>query len=347
MIDPIKTLLDLIAIPSFSKEETGTADYLGQLLEAHEIGYERHGNNLVSRQERNPAWPWIMLCSHHDTVRPNAGYTRDPFAGAEESGKIYGLGSNDAGASLVSLLAVFQSLADVQLPYNLLLALVAEEEISGAGGVAMLKDILPSIHLGIIGEPTDGGAAVAEKGLMVIDAEAHGPAGHAAHHQGESAIDIACGDIDNIHRHVFARVSPELGLTKATVTRISAGEKHNQVPAVCHFTIDVRTNELSTNEEIYQELQSICRSRLTPRSFRLQPSRIDRSHPFVQLLIQRGTRLYGSPTLSDQALLPFPTIKWGPGQSRRSHTADEYVLREEIESGIASYLDVLKQYKPT
>lgn len=345
-MEAIHTLKQLIATQSFSREENETADILQQVLETAGVPSERLHNNVWATHEVDHALPYILLCSHHDTVKPNSAYTRNPLEATIEDGKLYGLGSNDAGGALVSLLKTFLTLRNEQLPFNLIFAGVAEEEISGSNGVASILSKLPKIHLGIIGEPTEGNAAIAEKGLIVIDGKASGTPGHAAHHQGDHAILLAGRDIEKITNHTFSKVSPLLGPCKATVSQIQAGQQHNQVPASCEFVIDVRVNELYRNEVVVDELQAMCESELTARSLRLQSSYLPDDHSFYHLLSEKNISMYGSPTLSDQALLPFHTVKIGPGKSERSHSADEFIFVAEIENGIELYLDLLRNYQP-
>lgn len=337
-------LQQLIATPSFSREEDGTARLIEQFLQQHGITPHRLGNNIWARSRHwDEEKPTLLLNSHHDTVRPVQGWTRDPFTPAIEDGRLYGLGSNDAGGCLVALIAVFVRLHErTNLPVNLVLAATAEEEISGAGGIASLAPELPPLWAGIVGEPTQMQMAVAEKGLLVIDGEARGKAGHAARDEGVNAIYIALEDIDRLRRYAFERVSPLLGPVKVSVTQIEAGRQHNVVPDSCRFVIDVRTNELYSNEEVFQLLQQHTRSELQARSFRLNSSRIDADHPLVQSGRRLGLSSFGSPTLSDQALLHMPTLKIGPGDSARSHTADEYVGVQEIEAGIDTYTRLIE-----
>ncbi len=340
-------LQQLIQTPSLSREEDGTAAIILSILHEEGLSAQRVNNNVVAR---GSAWddtkPTLLLCSHHDTVKPNAGYTRDPFRAEEIDGRLYGLGSNDAGAALVSLMAAFAHLQTRTLPYNLLLAAVAEEEISGPHGVASLLDDMPAIHLAIVGEPTGMRMAIAEKGLMVVDGVAEGIPGHAAHGNTRNPIYEACVDIDRIRRYEFDRISPLLGKTKASVTQIQAGTQHNQVPAQCAFVIDVRVNEMYTNEEVFTLLQEICSTSLKARSFRLSSSGIGSDHPAVKLATVLGVETYGSATLSDQALIPYPSVKMGPGDSTRSHTADEFVYLDELQAGINGYIEFLEKYRP-
>ncbi|MEZ4983491.1 MAG: M20 family metallo-hydrolase [Saprospiraceae bacterium] len=340
----IALLESLIAIPSFSREEGQTASLIASFLAAAGLeGVNRHGNNIWVR---HPHWregrPVLLLNSHHDTVKPAAGWVRDPFVPSWEGDSLYGLGSNDAGGALVSLIAAFLLLKDRQdLPYNLLLTATAEEEISGAGGIASLLPLLGKVDAGIVGEPTALEVAVADRGLVVIDGEAVGVSGHAAREEGVNALYVALDDIARLRDFRFEKESALLGPVKVSVTQIQAGKQHNVVPDVCSFVVDVRVNEHYTNAEVVDALQAVCQSRLTARSLRLQSSGIAQDHPLAKAAIGAGLRCYGSPTLSDQALMPFPTIKLGPGDSARSHTADEYIRRSEIVAGVETYLKVL------
>jgi acetylornithine deacetylase len=349
----IKLLQQLIAIQSFSKEEDKTADAIELFFKKQNIPTQRKGNNVWAKNahytvdEGNPenigkGLPTILLNSHHDTVKPVKAWTQDPFSPEIKDGKLFGLGSNDAGGALVSLIAVFCKFYNKKLPYNLIIAATAEEEISGANGVASILNDLGKINVGIVGEPTSMQMAVAEKGLMVIDGYAHGRAGHAAREEGINAIYVAMEDIETIRHFNFEKKSAFLGKVKLSVTQIEAGTQHNVVPDVCKFVIDVRSNECYTNEEIYEILQKNVKSELKPRSFRLNSSKIDQNHPLILRGHQLGLTHYGSPTLSDQALMPFDTLKIGPGDSARSHTADEFIYVKEIEEGIAVYEKLLE-----
>ncbi|MEM1214150.1 MAG: acetylglutamate kinase [Bacteroidota bacterium] len=343
---PVQLLQQLIATPSFSRQETDTARLLYQYLEARQLGPQRQLNNVWAKNKHwSAAKPTILLNSHHDTVKPAAGYTCAPFQATIEGDKLYGLGSNDAGASLVALLAAFTHYYDNEnLPYNLLFAATAEEEISGADGIARLLPHLPKIDFGIIGEPTQMRMAVAERGLMVIDAVATGVSGHAARREGKNAIDLALRDVAWINAYECADNSPLLGPSQMTVTQINAGTQHNVIPDRCTFVLDVRTNEQTTNEDFFTWLQTQTESTFTARSFRLGSSAIPLTHPAVQKGLAMGLSYYGSPTLSDQALIrDFPTLKMGVGKSKRSHTADEFVRLSELASGIATYIQFLDQ----
>jgi acetylornithine deacetylase len=339
-------LQQLIAIPSFSGEEQGTAAALEAFFQAQDIPVRRQGNNIWARSRHwEECKATVLLNSHHDTVKPAAGWQRNPFHPSFEGDRLYGLGSNDAGGPLVSLIAAFLHCYQREdLPFNLILAATAEEEISGPNGIAALLGELPPIALGIIGEPTQMQMAIAERGLMVIDALAKGKAGHAAREEGINAIYLALEDIAWIRDYLFERVSPLLGPVKATVTQIEAGCQHNVVPDTCTYVIDVRTQECYTNAEVLDILQRHTHAELKPRSLRLNPSGIPEGHPIVQAGLSLGLKTFGSPTLSDQALCPFPTVKIGPGDSARSHTADEYIAISEIEAGIEIYIQLLEVY---
>ncbi|MEM8584514.1 MAG: acetylglutamate kinase [Bacteroidota bacterium] len=341
-------LRSLIATPSFSKQEDRTAEILCQYLADAGIPFHRQGNNVWSKSKHfNPDLPTVLLNSHHDTVKPANGYTRDPFEPTVEGDRLYGLGSNDAGASLVGLLVVFMQLYNnANLPFNLIWAGTAEEEISGPNGIASILPKLPKIDFAIVGEPTQMRMAIAERGLMVIDAIAHGQSGHAARNEGDNAIYKAMSDIRWIEQYRFDKVSPLLGPPKMTVSQIQAGTQHNVVPDQCSFVIDVRSNEDYDNPALLKLLKANLQSELKPRSLRLQSSGIDINHPAVQCGIEMGLEYYGSPTLSDQALLgDIPSIKMGIGKSARSHTADEYVLISELEEGMEIYKKFLSRIK--
>lgn len=340
-------LQSLIATPSLSGKENKTAGLIADFLMERGIAVQWRGNNVwASHPQWDKSKPVLLLNSHHDTVKPSAGWQRDPFLPSIADGKLYGLGSNDAGGPLVGLIAAFLHFCEIgaALPFNLLLAATAEEEISGPNGIAAVLSEWPPISLGIIGEPTQMQLAIAERGLMVIDAEVSGIAGHAARDEGVNAIYLALQDIAWIRQHQFERVSRLLGPVKTTVTQIQAGSQHNVVPDRCRFVIDVRTNEHYTNAEILEWLQIHTQSILVPRSTRLNPSGLPEDHPMVQAALSLGLRTFGSPTLSDQALCPFPTVKIGPGDSARSHTADEYIELVELEAGIAGYIQLIDAY---
>lgn len=342
----VELLQRLIATPSVSRQEDRTADLIEAFLIERGLGPQRQGNNIWLRA-RNwvDGQPVILLNSHHDTVKAAAGYTRDPHAPATEDGKLYGLGSNDAGGALVSLISAFIALEnDPNLGCNLILAATAEEEISGPNGIAAILPLLGPIDAGIVGEPTLLNLAVAERGLVVIDGEAKGVSGHAARKEGINALYVALDDIAAIRKHEFTRSSELLGPTSANVTVLNSGTQHNVVPDRATFLIDLRVNEAYRNEEAVAELQAVCQgSELVPRSLRLQSSGIAADHPLVTagMAVRPEATTYGSPTLSDQALMPFPTLKLGPGDSARSHTADEFIYLAEIEAGRKMYRDLL------
>ena len=336
----------MIEIPSLSREEKNVADFLEEKFKAWGLSPMRSGNNLWMQ---NAKWasgkPVILLNSHIDTVRPARGWSYDPFHATIEAERITGLGSNDAGASVVSLLGTFRYYHNSELPYNLIFCASAEEEISGENGVASILDQLGKIDLAIVGEPTQMQIAIAEKGLMVLDCEAKGKAGHAARNEGENAIYKAINDIQILEQYRFPLESSVLGPVKMTVTQIEAGQQHNVVPDSCRFVVDVRTNEYYSNEETYHIISGLIQSEVHPRSFRLNSSGISADHPLVQRGIEMGLQIYGSPTTSDQAVIPYPSIKMGPGDSARSHTADEYILTSEISNGIATYIQLLEELK--
>jgi len=339
----VAVLRQLIRTPSFSKEEAATAKVLQDFL--HDKGYQvfRKGNNIwVKNKHCSAEKPTILLNSHHDTVKPNAGYTKDPFYPAEEGGKLYGLGSNDAGAALVSLMATFLHYGESQLNYNLIFAATAEEEISGSQGISAILEELGPIDSAIVGEPTQMQLAIAEKGLMVLDCLAKGSAGHAAREEGENAIYKAMKAIAWFRNYRFEKESESLGPIKMSVTQIAAGTQHNVVPDECRFVVDVRSTDAYQNEEILRIIKDGVDIEVNARSTRLNPSSIPLDHPIVESGKELGLSTYGSPTLSDQALLSCPSLKIGPGDSARSHTADEYIHLSEITQGIDTYINLLK-----
>jgi acetylornithine deacetylase len=345
MTEYINLLKQLIETPSFSKEEDKTAQILTDFFHGKGIPVNRNKNNVwTCNAYFSPEKPTILLNSHHDTVKPNASYTLNPFQAIEQDGKLYGLGSNDAGGCLVSLIAAFCHFYHRQdLQYNLILAASAEEEISGRDGIEFLQTLLPPVDFAIVGEPTQMQMAIAEKGLMVLDCIAYGKAGHAARDEGENAIYKAMEDIQVIKEFRFEKVSEWLGNIKMSVTILHAGTQHNVVPDRCEFTIDVRTTDAYSNEEVLELLKSKLKSEVKARSTRLKPSHISESHAIVVAGKSLGLSVYGSPTLSDQALLKVPSLKIGPGDSARSHTADEFVMIEEIERGIETYIHLLEK----
>ena len=341
--DSVDLLQRLIATPSFSKEEDKTADILADFFNERNIIVQRVGNNVIVKSKNfNPVLPSVLLNSHHDTVRPNSNYTRDPFNPEIVDGKLFGLGSNDAGGPLVALIATFLHYYEASdLKYNVIFAASAEEEISGTGGIERLWPALPAIDFAIVGEPTLCEMAIAEKGLMVLDCVAKGKAGHAAREEGVNAIYEAISDIEWIRTYRFPKESPTLGKIKMTVTVINAGKQHNVVPGACDFVIDVRVTDMYTLEEVLETIQSNVKSTVTPRSLRMRPSGISADHPLVLSGKKLGLKLYGSPTTSDQALIPVPSVKIGPGDSARSHSADEFIFVDEIKKGIDTYIRLL------
>ena len=343
--DAIQLLKQLIAIPSFSKEESGTADLIFRFLQVKGLHPQRQGNNVWAYA--NPFAPelsTVWLNSHHDTVKPNSGYTIDPFTAFEQEGKLFGLGSNDAGGCLVALLGAFTHFIGKDLPFNLLLIASAEEEISGQKGIASLLPVLPKAELAIVGEPTQMALAVAEKGLLVIDGTIFGTAGHAAREEGVNAIYLALEDIATVKNFQFAKVSPSLGKTKMSCTVIQSGEQHNLVPDRCQYVLDVRVTDAYSHEEVLEELRAVLKADLQPRSLRLRSSFLPTDHPLLAVAKNLNLPTFGSPTLSDQALIPYPSVKIGPGDSARSHTADEYIFLHEIEEGIQGYITLLEHY---
>jgi acetylornithine deacetylase len=343
--DTLSLLVSLIETPSLSREEDKTGDLIAGFFEKRQIPIQRKANNIwLYNKNFDPSKPSILLNSHHDTVKPNSGYTKDPFQAITVEGRLYGLGSNDAGGCLVSLIAAFCYFYEKDFPYNLVLAATAEEEISGKEGIESILSELPQFELAIVGEPTLMQMAVAEKGLLVIDATVKGKAGHAAREEGENAIYKALDDLNTIRNYQFQKVSPYLGKTKVTATIIQAGSQHNVVPDLCTFTLDVRVTDSYTLEEAFDELKSILYADLVPRSRRLNSSKVPEGHKIIEVGKSLGLQMYGSPTLSDQALIPYPSVKIGPGDSSRSHTADEFIYLEEIKNGIQGYITLLEKY---
>lgn len=343
--EAVSLLSHLIATPSVSRDERRAADIMEEELVRCGFTPHREANNVwaigsCQREDR----PTLLLNAHIDTVKPVASYTRNPYEPSLEDGTLYGLGSNDCGGGLVSLLQVFRELsASERCPYNLVYLASAEEEVSGKDGISRALPLLPHIDVAIVGEPTGMQPAVAEKGLMVVDITAHGKSGHAARNEGVNAIYEALDDLCWIRSHRFDRVSRFLGPTKMQATVVNAGTQHNVVPDECKIVVDVRTNELYTNEEVFDIISSHCKSECRARSFRLHSSRIDLNHPLVERCVALGLQPFGSPTLSDQALMPFASLKLGPGQSARSHSADEYIKVSEIEHAIGLYLRLLER----
>lgn len=350
--DAVGLLKQLIATPSFSKEEDKTAMIIGQFFSDRNIPVNRLLNNVYCVNKHfDPTKPAILLNSHHDTVRPNPQYTKDPFSPVVEDGKLYGLGSNDAGGCLVSLIAAFLFFYNKEnLKYNLVIAATAEEEISGTNGIekllALAESGSPFRELGgaIVGEPTQTNLAIAEKGLLVLDCSANGKAGHAAREEGVNAIYKAMPDIEWFRTYQFPKLSESLGPVKMSVTSINTENKaHNMVPASCSFVVDIRVTDEYTHEEILETIKHHVKCEVQPRSMRLRSSKIDIDHPLVQAGIRLGKKTYGSPTASDAALIHVPVLKCGPGDSARSHTADEFIFLKEIKEGIETYINILQQ----
>lgn len=344
--DAVELLKKLIATPSFSKEEDKTADIIEQFFSEKNIPSNRLLNNVwCVNKYFDETKPTILLNSHHDTVKPNPQYTRTPFEAIIEDGKLFGLGSNDAGGCLVSLIAAFCHFYEMEnLKYNLVIAATAEEEISGKNGIESILSLLPKIDLAIVGEPTQTNLAVAEKGLLVLDCISTGKAGHAAREEGENAIYKAMQDINWFQTYRFAKISQTLGPIKMSVTSINTENKaHNVVPAFCSFVVDIRITDEYSHEEILETIKLHIQSEVKPRSMRMRSSKIDKEHPVVLAGVKLGKQVYGSPTTSDAALIPAPVLKCGPGDSARSHTADEFIYLEEIEEGINTYIKLLEQ----
>ena len=342
--EAIDLLDQLIATPSVSRDEGATADIVEAFLKARVKGnVERIHNNVYVRTPHwNEAHPTLLMNSHHDTVKPSASYTRNPYEPTHEDGRIYGLGSNDAGGSVVSLIAAYRYYEDTPLPFNMLLAISAEEEVMGEHGMRALLPKLGHIDMALVGEPTGMQAAVGERGLIVMDCVAHGVRGHAARNEGVNAIDIAIKDIEKLRNFRFERHSELLGNIKMTVTQINAGTQHNVIPDECRFVIDIRTTDAYSNEETARIVQQLLTSDAKERSTRVHASAIYEDHPLVKAAIATGRHTFVSPTTSDMALMHgIPSLKMGVGESSRSHGADEYVLESEIVDGIQGYIDYL------
>jgi acetylornithine deacetylase len=338
-------LCQLIATPSVSRDEARAADLLQEKMEQWGLATRREGNNVWSTAPNfDEAKPTILLNAHIDTVKPVATWTRDPYTPQWEGDRLYGLGANDCGGGLVSLLQVFRLLCKEQRSYNFVFLASCEEEVSGKDGIVRALPLLPKIDLAIVGEPTGMQPAIAEKGLMVIDGYTHGVSGHAARNEGVNAIYEALDDLVWLRDYRFEKVSTLLGPTKMTVTVVEAGTQHNVVPDSLHFILDVRPNEFYQNEELFDFLcQHMKKCELKARSFRLHSSSISIDHPLIRKCVDMGLQPFGSPTLSDQALMSFPSFKLGPGQSSRSHSADEYICRSEITDAIEKYMALLSE----
>ena len=344
--EAVSLLKKLISIRSLSKEEDGVAAIINQYLKEKGVQTFLSGNNIIARSKHwDNSLPTILLNSHHDTVKPNQGYTKSPFSPIEKEQKLFGLGSNDAGGALVSLIQTFLLLNMKLNPFNLILATTAEEEISGTNGIASILPEIGHIDLGVVGEPTLMQMAVAEKGLMVFDCYAKGKSGHAARNEWVNAIYEAMPDIEWFRTFKFSKKSKLLGPVKMTVSQIEAGYQHNVVPDICKFVVDVRTTDEYNHKAILDIVHSAVKCKVMPRSEQLNPSKISLDHPIVKRGYELGLTHYGSPTLSDQALIPFTTIKIGPGNPIRSHIADEFIFLEEIREGIDTYLSLLDGLK--
>jgi acetylornithine deacetylase len=345
--DAIQLLHQLVATPSFSKEEHNTANIIAGFLERKGQVVNRFNNNVwVTHPDYQEGRPTLLLNSHHDTVKPSKAWTYDPFQLTEAEGKLIGLGSNDAGAPLVSLMATFLYFTQFKrISFNLVYAATGEEENSGEAGIESILDKIGPVDLAIIGEPTKMELAIAEKGLMVLDCKTIGKPGHAAREEGDNAIYKAMADIEWFRNYQFKNTSAVLGPVKMSVTQIKAGYQHNMVPDVCEFVVDVRTNEYYSNRQALETIKQHVKCEVVERSFRLNSSFIPADHPLVVLAKEMGIHCYGSPTTSDQAVIPYTSVKIGPGDSARSHTADEFIYPGEVKEGIKLYIKILEQLK--
>lgn len=340
--DAVQLLKKLIATPSVSRNEKDAADIMEQTIRSYGFEPQREANNLwIIDPHYDESRPTLLLNAHIDTVKPVTSWSRDPFSPDVEDGVLYGLGSNDCGGGLCSLLQIFRMLTEKPQSYNLIYLASAEEEVSGKDGITRALPLLPHIDLAIVGEPTGMNPAVAEKGLMVLDVIAHGKSGHAARNEGVNAIYEALDDMCWIRDYKFEKVSEFLGPTKMTLTVVNAGTQHNVIPDKCTMLVDIRTNEFYDNEEVYEFIRQHLKSEVKAHSFRLKSSRIDPSHPLIRKCITMGMKPFGSPTLSDQALMHFPSFKLGPGESSRSHSANEFIRISEIRDAIAKYETLL------
>ncbi len=340
--DAVQLLKKLIATPSVSRNEKDAADIMEQTIRSYGFEPQREANNLwIIDPHYDESRPTLLLNAHIDTVKPVASWSRDPFSPDVEDGVLYGLGSNDCGGGLCSLLQIFRMLTEKPQSYNLIYLASAEEEVSGKDGITRALPLLPHIDLAIVGEPTGMNPAVAEKGLMVLDVIAHGKSGHAARNEGVNAIYEALDDMRWIRDYKFEKVSEFLGPTKMTLTVVNAGTQHNVIPDKCTMLVDIRTNEFYDNEEVYEFIRQHLKSEVKAHSFRLKSSRIDPEHPLIRKCVAMGMKPFGSPTLSDQALMHFPSFKLGPGESSRSHSANEFIRISEIRDAIAKYEPLL------
>ena len=340
--DAVQLLKKLIATPSVSRNEKDAADIMEQTIRSYGFEPQREANNLwIIDPHYDESRPTLLLNAHIDTVKPVASWSREPFSPDVEDGMLYGLGSNDCGGGLCSLLQIFRMLTEKPQSYNLIYLASAEEEVSGKDGITRALPLLPHIDLAIVGEPTGMNPAVAEKGLMVLDVIAHGKSGHAARNEGVNAIYEALDDMRWIRDYKFEKVSEFLGPTKMTLTVVNAGTQHNVIPDKCTMLVDIRTNEFYDNEEVYEFIRQHLKSEVKAHSFRLKSSRIDPEHPLIRKCVAMGMKPFGSPTLSDQALMHFPSFKLGPGESSRSHSANEFIRISEIRDAIAKYETLL------
>ena len=340
--DAVDLLKKLIATPSVSRNEKEAADIMEQTIRSYGFEPQREANNVwIIDPHYDESRPTLLLNAHIDTVKPVASWTRDPFSPDVEDGVLYGLGSNDCGGGLCSLLQIFRMLTEKPQQYNLIYLASAEEEVSGKDGITRALPLLPHIDLAIVGEPTGMNPAVAEKGLMVLDVIAHGKSGHAARNEGVNAIYEALDDMRWIRDYKFEKVSEFLGPTKMTLTVVNAGTQHNVIPDKCTMLVDIRTNEFYDNEEVFEFISQHLKSEVKAHSFRLKSSRIDPEHPLIKKCVAMGMKPFGSPTLSDQALMHFPSFKLGPGESSRSHSANEFIRISEIRDAIAKYETLL------
>ena len=340
--DAVELLKKLIATPSVSRNEKDAADIMEQTIRSYGFEPQREANNLwIIDPHYDESRPTLLLNAHIDTVKPVASWSRDPFSPDVEDGVLYGLGSNDCGGGLCSLLQIFRMLTEKPQSYNLIYLASAEEEVSGKDGITRALPLLPHIDLAIVGEPTGMNPAVAEKGLMVLNVIAHGKSGHAARNEGVNAIYEALDDMRWIRDYKFEKVSEFLGPTKMTLTVVNAGTQHNVIPDKCTMLVDIRTNEFYDNEEVYEFIRQHLKSEVKAHSFRLKSSRIDPEHPLIRKCVAMGMKPFGSPTLSDQALMHFPSFKLGPGESSRSHSANEFIRISEIRDAIAKYETLL------
>jgi acetylornithine deacetylase len=346
VIKAIELLKQILSIPSLSRKEDQKCDFLQSWFKDQGFKVHRKHNNIWINSFINKNLPTVLLNSHLDTVPPSADWTSDPFLPVEKDDKVYGLGSNDAGGSVVSMIFAFSELNEIKdRDYNLILALSSEEEVTGDKGISSILEDLEKLDLAIIGEPTEMKLAICERGLIVLDCYAHGKAGHAAHNNGENAILKAIRDIKVLESLKFKKSSRLLGKVGLTVTQIEGGIQHNVIPALCKFVVDIRTNEHYSNQEIVDIIRSAVTSEVIPRSLELTSSCLDPKHPFVVKATGMGIETFGSKTLSDQAVIPRPSVKIGPGSSQRSHKADEFIYINEIRESIELYIKLLMDFK--